>query len=897
MTGAGDLTAYALTSNAWTYEIKADGTVEIRKYTGRERHLTVPGLIDGIAVTSIGDSAFSGNRGLRSISIPEGVTEIGNNAFFNNSELRWVTLPDSLEHIGYSAFFNCIRLTHILIPRNVTYIGFEAFGGTSNLMTVYFRSPAPPAIGTSNMPAPAQGNAFWGMPAGARAIVPNGAGANYTVNALTGKWNNLRVYTEEQFGIDHDNVSRRTYDWPVEVPANCLNGNPRPGFIINLSNETLTVPADYVIRSFSTNGGLRWRPVRQTEMFNKANFPRLLNRGMTLSLSDSAINPVTRQPFDNLNVVNFPLIRERPRTPRFNVNYALMADATGVTAGRWVLAAPALLRERTDETIFTGNIEIGLSMGAETVDSRGFGLMQTDQNGDPGGMPVLTFREFGYRVVRTIYLVRLPPRRAPEAGTPGFTYTPASRPSRLRISSELRPPRYRIDQRQQLLRLNGNDTIYRGSERHLSENLLAPMPGPFPVPPNLTALPFYSSWYNPLNTRVNASTAGLEGGLTVWRAAAIRFPASAKQVLITPPGADIDEEPEVTARINDTLISGYITVPFTAPYPQFTVTLVNTGFVDMDAGDDVSVWFANRPSGLSARVVGDVPEGATTVTVEMYGTIDSILWSPWNQTMSLSVPGTAIVGGTPPTTITNINARYSITSRTATFAAGRAVMCGRVHHPLATCGAANHTADENAHRLTINITGDTFNATAVAALPNLNSWFPNMPNGMNAQAAGPVTPTSITVQFSGTPTVTSSGNITATIPSAVLQGDALPVSQRTDARWRIWNATAGLTPNMQVGGIRVPEDPWALSVNFIGFSTSTSITGASIVLNNLPNAGLAVSTTSNSGSGVMFIIIGTASMAVDETTSIQIPGSLIHGFGTWPDLLIEVPEIRFIINP
>jgi hypothetical protein len=142
-----------------------------------------------------------------------------------------------------------------------------------------------------------------------------------------------------------------------------------------------------------------------------------------------------------------------------------------------------------------------------------------------GGIPVLSYAEFGNSVVRTPYVVRLPPR-----ANDGI-YTPASRTRSFRVSSELRPPRYRIDLRRQLLNLRGNDIIHRGSA---GPGNLLPVPVPSLLSHELSNMVLSESWYNPENSRVVLSTAGVTGGLTVWNAANIRRPASAKQVLLAP---------------------------------------------------------------------------------------------------------------------------------------------------------------------------------------------------------------------------------------------------------------------------------------------------------------------------------------------------------------------------
>ena len=83
------------------------------------------------SVTSIGSSAFSGCEGLTSITIPDSVTSIGGYAFYGCKGLTSITIPDSVTSIGSSAFSDCSSLTSITIPNSVTSIGEYAFSGTA----------------------------------------------------------------------------------------------------------------------------------------------------------------------------------------------------------------------------------------------------------------------------------------------------------------------------------------------------------------------------------------------------------------------------------------------------------------------------------------------------------------------------------------------------------------------------------------------------------------------------------------------------------------------------------------------------------------------------------------------------------------------------------------------
>ena len=59
----------------------------------------------------IADSAFSGCKTLKSVTIPDSVTSIGNSAFAGCSGLQSLTIGNGVTSIGSSAFYNCTALS------------------------------------------------------------------------------------------------------------------------------------------------------------------------------------------------------------------------------------------------------------------------------------------------------------------------------------------------------------------------------------------------------------------------------------------------------------------------------------------------------------------------------------------------------------------------------------------------------------------------------------------------------------------------------------------------------------------------------------------------------------------------------------------------------------------
>jgi hypothetical protein len=133
-------------------------------YTGSSQNLSIPSTLDGLTVTSIGDSSFINCNGLTSVTIPNSVINIGNYAFqglsltsvmigngvtnignyaFQSVSLTSVTIPNSVTNIGIGAFHGW-SLTSVMIGNDVNRIGALAFG-SSPLNTIVFTGNAPNA--------------------------------------------------------------------------------------------------------------------------------------------------------------------------------------------------------------------------------------------------------------------------------------------------------------------------------------------------------------------------------------------------------------------------------------------------------------------------------------------------------------------------------------------------------------------------------------------------------------------------------------------------------------------------------------------------------------------------------------------------------------------------------
>ena len=125
------------TENGLQYTISDEtNEVTITGYTGSATNVEIPGKINEMDVTVIGDKAFQDRTSLTSITIQSGVKSIGERAFGGCRSLTSITIPSSVASIGGYAFSGCTKLESITIQSGVTSIGEYAFSGCKSLTSI-----------------------------------------------------------------------------------------------------------------------------------------------------------------------------------------------------------------------------------------------------------------------------------------------------------------------------------------------------------------------------------------------------------------------------------------------------------------------------------------------------------------------------------------------------------------------------------------------------------------------------------------------------------------------------------------------------------------------------------------------------------------------------------------
>ena len=106
----------------FTYEPLEDGTVSVTRYSGDDRELTVPAVMDCRRVSAVRSGTFTDCDDIVSLSFSEGTEVLESDAVNRCGSLELVTLPASMKSIEDSQFTGCPMLKEIKVdPGNTEY--------------------------------------------------------------------------------------------------------------------------------------------------------------------------------------------------------------------------------------------------------------------------------------------------------------------------------------------------------------------------------------------------------------------------------------------------------------------------------------------------------------------------------------------------------------------------------------------------------------------------------------------------------------------------------------------------------------------------------------------------------------------------------------------------------
>ena len=98
--------------------------------------LVIPSTVgDGVAVTKIDTSAFSGILGIKTVVVSAGITDIGTAAFAYCSNIEEIIL-EGVKSIGIQAFYECTSLSKVTLGSSIEYLRAYAFAGCTSLAEI-----------------------------------------------------------------------------------------------------------------------------------------------------------------------------------------------------------------------------------------------------------------------------------------------------------------------------------------------------------------------------------------------------------------------------------------------------------------------------------------------------------------------------------------------------------------------------------------------------------------------------------------------------------------------------------------------------------------------------------------------------------------------------------------
>ena len=124
------------TSGDYEYTVSEDGTAEITAYNRNEENVVIPSVLDGYAVTVIGEKAFALNKTVKTVEIPNGVIGIRSSAFWLCENLTEVKFPETVKWISSAVFDSCKKLKSVNLPEGLQGISNELFNHCESLENI-----------------------------------------------------------------------------------------------------------------------------------------------------------------------------------------------------------------------------------------------------------------------------------------------------------------------------------------------------------------------------------------------------------------------------------------------------------------------------------------------------------------------------------------------------------------------------------------------------------------------------------------------------------------------------------------------------------------------------------------------------------------------------------------
>ncbi len=125
-----------VTQDGFRFRLRQDDIAEVIGYSGSGKELDIPETVQGHVVTRVAPFAFSRQRQITAVSIPDTVDSIGQEAFYICPSLQQLKLPARLKIIGKNAFNYCRALKSVIVPTGTIHIDRHAFYDCTALKTI-----------------------------------------------------------------------------------------------------------------------------------------------------------------------------------------------------------------------------------------------------------------------------------------------------------------------------------------------------------------------------------------------------------------------------------------------------------------------------------------------------------------------------------------------------------------------------------------------------------------------------------------------------------------------------------------------------------------------------------------------------------------------------------------
>lgn len=126
-----------VTQDGFRFRLRQDDIAEVIGYSGSGKELDIPETVQGHVVTRVAPFAFSRQRRITAVSIPDTVDSIGQEAFYICPSLQQVKLPARLKIIGKNAFNYCRALKSVIVPTGTIHIDRHAFYDCDALQEIF----------------------------------------------------------------------------------------------------------------------------------------------------------------------------------------------------------------------------------------------------------------------------------------------------------------------------------------------------------------------------------------------------------------------------------------------------------------------------------------------------------------------------------------------------------------------------------------------------------------------------------------------------------------------------------------------------------------------------------------------------------------------------------------